>query len=80
MTKKQGMKKKVTVKVMPGEAVFVSNIETLEHIADTYSYMAQSCEDNQESEAWLEVASNIREWIASTYYSGQAEDFEEDWQ
>lgn len=80
MTKKHGIKKKVTLKLLPGEAVFVSNIETLEHIAQTYSYMAETCEDNNEVESWLEVAASIRDWISNTYYSGQEEDFEEDWQ
>lgn len=79
MSKKQGVRKKVTVKVNPGEAVFVASVEVLQHIAATYSYMASSCESKEEADSWDSVAQDILSWIADTYYSGQADDFEEEW-
>lgn len=73
------MKKKVTVKVNPGEAIFVASVETLSHIAETYSYMASSCEDKNEAQAWNSVSEDILEWISQTQYSSQVDDFEEEW-
>lgn len=79
MTKKHGVKKKVSIKLMPGEAVFVSDVETLQHIATTYSYNASVCEDKSEADAWMNVSLEIERWISETYYSGQENDFEEEW-
>jgi hypothetical protein len=79
MSKKQGVRKKVTVKVNPGEAVFVASLEVLQHIAGTYSYMASSCDNKEEADSWNAVSEDILSWITDTYYSGQADDFEEEW-
>lgn len=76
MSKK--LKKKITVKVMPGEAVFVSSAEVLEHIIATYEIMGADCQDRQEADSWFSVASDIREWLSRTYYSGEYTQDEEE--
>lgn len=65
----KGQKKKVTVKTLPGEAVFVASIDILNHIAETYLYMAQASDSTEEAQSWADVASQINEWIKKTYHS-----------
>ena len=76
MTKKQ--KKKITIKVVPGEAVFVAPLEVLEHISATYLRMAADSKSVQEADSWKIVSQDINNWIKKTYYSGQ-DDYEEEW-
>ncbi len=71
-------KKKVIVKVAPGQAVFVADLSVLEHIRSTYIYMSENCEDSSEANSWIEVAKDIDEWIEKTYVSEQ-ENYEEEW-
>jgi len=78
MSKKQNTKKKITVKVNAGQAVYVASLERLEHIISIYEYMAESCDDAREKEDWLEVAQDIRNWITDTYFS-VGESYEEEW-
>ena len=78
MSKKQNTKKKVTVKVNAGQAVYVASLERLEHIISIYEYMAESCDDAREKQDWLEVAQDIRNWITDTYFSVE-ESYEEEW-
>lgn len=77
MSKKE--KKKVIVKLLPGEAVFVADAETLEHIANTYSHMSEQCESREESYAWMDVSVRVIEWLNKTYNSGNSNDTEEEW-
>lgn len=79
MNKKQVAKKKVVLKLLPGQAAVVADMGILEHISETYKYMASECSDPQESEDWLRVSFNINQWISETYYSGELEDFDEEW-
>ena len=76
MSKKQ--KKKVIVKVTPGEAVFVTSAEILEHIIATYELMGSDCADPQEAESWFSVSNDIRIWLEKTYYSGENSEYEEE--
>jgi hypothetical protein len=78
MSKKQTQKKKVTVKVTPGEAIFVADMEVLKHIMDTYTDMAKAEKDHQTTEYYLNIVSEILDWTTKTFYSGQADD-EEEW-
>lgn len=74
----KGQKKKVTVKIIPGEAVFVAPIEMLQHISDTYMHLSTQADTTEESDSWSAVSDHINEWISKTYYSGQ-ENYEEEW-
>lgn len=74
----KGQKKKVTVKVMPGEAVFVASVDILQHIAETYIHISKEAQTQEDADSWLSVAYQIDEWISKTYYSGE-EDYEEEW-
>lgn len=79
MSKKTNPKKKINVKINSGEAIFVAPVEVLQHIAETYYYMSMSCEDVQEKESWLNVSSDIQDWISRTYFDGTLSDEDDDW-
>jgi len=76
MSKNQ--KKKVTVKVMPGEAIFVASLEVMEHIYSTYMHLASEA-DSQDVAAWVQVADQIKEWSERTYYSDYKDNNDEEW-
>lgn len=75
----KGIKKKVSVKILPGEAVFVSSVEVLQHIAETYVTLSENCETQEDKLLWLSVSEDINNWISQTYYSGQENEQEEEW-
>lgn len=80
MTKKQSLKKKISIKLIPGQAVFVADIDIMNHIISVYYDMAESCTNNEESQAWSDVAIQIQQWCNDTYYSGEGEfGYEEEW-
>lgn len=72
-------KKKVSVKVSPGQAVFVADLSVLEHIKSTYIYMSETCGDPVEASSWIEVAKDIDQWITKTYVPEQGSYEEEEW-
>lgn len=74
----KGQKKKVIVKLHPGEAVFVASVDILDHIKTTYLYMASATDDKEEKQSWINVADQVQEWIGKTYFSGE-NDYEEEW-
>ena len=71
-------KKKVTVKVSSGQAVFVASVDILNHIAETYLYMASASDLKEESQSWTDVADSIKEWIGKTYVP-EEQSYEEEW-
>lgn len=74
----KGQKKKVTVKVLPGEAVVVASLDVLEHVISTYAYMSESSATKEEAQSWLDVSRMFQEWVSKTYYSG-GDSYEEEW-
>lgn len=64
MSKKQNPKKKVTVKVSAGQAIFVADLHVLEHIAELYRSMSI---DSEDPESWTIVSDSIMDWIDKTY-------------
>lgn len=74
----KGQKKKVTVKVMPGEAVVVASVDILEHIISTYVYLSESSTSKEEAQSWINVSQMLQEWVSKTYYRG-GDDYEEEW-
>ena len=80
MTKKQAFKKKITVKLFPGQAVFVADLDILDGICLTYSNIAKDISNEAEAKSLLEVVDSIKEWSTKTYYSGNGENsIEEEW-
>jgi hypothetical protein len=73
MTKKKSQKKKVIVKVNPGEAIFVANLEVLTGIMDNYAAMAKESKDPKSKEAYSDIVSQILDWTTRTFYSGQGD-------
>lgn len=74
----KGQKRKVTVKTMPGEAVFVASVDVLKHIAETYVYMSSQSSSKQEADSWIDVAEQINQWIQKTYHS-ESDYSDEEW-
>jgi hypothetical protein len=72
-------KKRITLKINPGEAALVASIDTLTHMAETYALMASSCKDKAEAASWILVSEQILEWVSKTRHSGQVDDNEEQW-
>jgi hypothetical protein len=79
VNKRQASKKKISLKLLPGEAALVADVETLKHISATYRYMASECSSIEEAESWNNVAETIDYWVDETYYLGDVEDFDEEW-
>jgi hypothetical protein len=75
----KGLKKKISVKLMPGQAVFVADVEVLQHIAETYVYLAETCDSQEEKDSWLTISQDVISWIKETYHSGQEDEQEEEW-
>jgi hypothetical protein len=73
MTKKKSQKKKVILKVNPGEAIFVADLQVLTDIMDTYAGMAKDSKDPKDKEAYSKIVSQILDWTTRTYYSGQGD-------
>ena len=72
-------KKKVSVKVAPGEAIFIADAAVLEHIAEVYESMAESELSEDSKTAWINVSLSIREWVAKTYVPIQEDYEDEEW-
>ena len=82
MTKKKSQKKKVILKVNPGEAIFVADLQVLTDIMDTYAGMAKDSKDPKVKEAYSGIVSQILDWTTRTYYSGQGDGddgYEQEW-
>lgn len=81
MSKKTSQKKKVSVRLSPGEAVVVADIAIFEHIIETYNSFGDSEENEENKDSWYSVASQIYEWVNNTYNSVESENEveEQDW-
>lgn len=75
----KGLKKKISVKILPGQAVFVTDVEVLQHIADTYKYLSETAETQAEKQSWIAISEDVLSWINETYHSGQDDGQEEEW-
>ena len=73
MTKKKSQKKKVILKVNPGEAIFVADLQVLTDIMDTYAGMAKDSIVPKVKETYSGIVSQILDWTTRTYYSGQGD-------
>lgn len=78
MTKKQNAKKKVTVKVLPGQAIYVADLSRFEHIISVYESLAHECVEKEEKEAWTNIILDIQQWMQDTYYNPEGS-YEEEW-
>jgi hypothetical protein len=79
MSKKQNQKKKITVKVLPGQAIYVADVDTLKHISETYLYLAQSFENENDRQSCIDVSGAIEEWIEKTQYDASEGFEDEEW-
>lgn len=78
MSKKTSQKKKVSVRLSPGEAVVVADIAMFEHIIETYNSFGDTEEDEEIKQSWYSVASQIYDWVNDTYNNIESEDQSED--
>lgn len=79
MSKKQNQKKKVTVKLMPGQAIFVADSNILQHIAETYTEMANTYVAQVDKDACRDVANAVYEWLEKTYFNPDIDYSDEEW-
>jgi hypothetical protein len=66
MSNKNKKTVKVSVKLEPGEAFVVANIEYLNHIEQVYRTLALDAETPQDASKWIEVADLVAYWVAET--------------
>jgi hypothetical protein len=71
-------KKKINIKLSPGQAAFVADIEILQHIAEVYETMAFNEQDKTSKDAWINVSLSIKDWIEKTYIP-QEDIYDEEW-
>jgi hypothetical protein len=67
MTKKTSQKKKVTLKIAPGQAAFVADLAVLEQMMKTYVSLGDGEHESQYKEYWYNISKDISEWIKETY-------------
>lgn len=79
MSKKQNQKKKVTVKLMPGQAIFVADSNILQHIAETYVDLANNYTTQIDKDACRDVANSVYEWLEKTYFNPDNDSSDEEW-
>jgi hypothetical protein len=79
MSKKQNTKKKVTVKLLPGQAIYVADMDRFDHIISIYESFAKDCVDREEKRSWLEIADEIRISVRDTYFSPEEDYADEKW-
>lgn len=79
MSKKKNTKKKVTVKVLPGQAIYIADMDRFDHIISLYESHAKECADRDEKRSWLEIAEDIRIRVLETYFSPEEDYDDEQW-
>ena len=79
MSKKQTHKKKINLKIDSGQAAYVTNADTLYHIAETYLELSRTCESEEDAVAWQAVADDIYHWVRKTYNSPEEDYEDEEW-
>lgn len=78
MSKKQNNKKKVNVKILPGQAIYVADVATLQHISELYRQMSEESATEEERLSWIQVSEDINEAIFQTYYNPE-DSIDEEW-
>lgn len=75
MSKKQNIRKKISLRLFPEETAIVISFDTAMHIAETYDYLASEHIDEY-SDSFRQIADMIRQQANENYYAGQ-EEYEE---
>jgi hypothetical protein len=79
MSKKQNQKKKVTIKIVPGQAIFVADLSVMHHIAETYNNLASTYTSQQDKQSCYDVSKMIYEWSEKTYFNPENDYSDEEW-
>jgi hypothetical protein len=79
MSKKQNQKKKVTIKIVPGQAIFVADLSVMHHIAETYNNLASTYTSQQDKQSCYDVTKMIYEWSEKTYFNPESDYSDEEW-
>lgn len=69
---------KVSIKLEPGQAFVVANVEYFQHMEEVYRILASEAETPQDTAKWIEVADLISYWVSETAIPITYDD-EEDW-
>jgi len=78
MSKKQNQKKKINIKVLPGQAVYVCEVEILQHISELYRTMSEQAQTEEDRLAWLQISEEVNQAIFDTYYNPE-DTYDEEW-
>lgn len=70
------IKKKHIAKLLPGQVAIVLDYEIAMHVAETYDFLATQ-EGGEYSDAYTQVADDIRNQAYESYYAAQ--DQNEEW-
>lgn len=60
-------KTKLTVKLDPGQACVVADLEMFNHIRYVYNELASSGSTQEEKDSWLDVVNIITHWVNQSY-------------
>ena len=77
MSKKTNEKKKISVKLVSGQAVYVADVETLYHISNTYAHLASSEKDSKQKQFCVSIVKSINEAIQKTRFDSNSQ--QDDW-
>lgn len=77
MSKKQMSKKKIGIKLTAGETAVVLTYDQFMHIAETYDYLATEQDNEQDAQAFRDIADTIRYQSNENYFL--SEDEYEEW-
>lgn len=77
MSKKQMSKKKIGIKLTAGDTAVVLTYEQFLHIAETYDYLATEQDNEQDAQAFRDIADTIRYQSNENYF--HSEDEYEEW-
>jgi hypothetical protein len=78
MSKKQLTKKKINLKLLPGESAVVLTYDQLMHIAETYDYLGGSNQDEY-SQSFYDLADEIRKQSLENYFDSNSDEYDDEW-
>lgn len=73
MSKKQMNKKKIGIKLTAGETAVALTYDQFMHIAETYDYLATEQDNEQDAQAFRDIADAIRYQSNQNYFLSEGE-------
>lgn len=76
--KKQVSKKKISVKLLPGQSIVVMDYDSLMYLANTCDFLASDQDNLEDAQAWRSIADEIRFQANENVFS-EDENYLEEW-